>query len=755
MDPAIEEQNGIKFVWNLLPSNRNDMTKIVIPVGFHYTPIQKNEAIPLLEYDPLTCPKCKCAICPFFFYSVKAKVWECPFCRTKVGFPKAYADYISEEILPIELMPENTTVEYKLNKKEANWPIFIFLVDTAVEEEELNELKESIQQTINNLPQECSVGIITYGKMCNVHEIGFSEFPVSYALNGEKAYKPNEIHELLRLASTQSRPKFIMPVSEVSFSLSSFLDDLQPDPWGKKKDERDSNQTDVWEKQTKERDSNCVGLAINTAVSLLEAISRGEPARILTFMGGAGTIGEGAIVGKSLKETIRNFVDFEKGNENTHYYKPACEFYDQIALRAAKSNIIIDIFSCCLNQVGLYEMKNLVAKTGGYMIFTDSFSTMIFKDSLKKMFVVDESGNLSMCFKAKLDYFCTENIKISGALGHMLSIEAKSPIVSDIKIGEGNTRSWLLGGINANSTYTFILDTNNTTDFPNKDCFIQLVTTYVAGDRSYRMRVSTIKKKIIQSLSSPESIDQIGNSFDQEAAVVLLTRMCIHKGETEEPREILKWVDKTLLRLMSKFAQYFKGISTSFKLTPKFQYFPQFMFYLRRSTFIQSFNESPDESIYYKTALMLENVVNCTIMIQPLLFEYTAEKPEAIPIYLDLESMKNDVVLLLDTYFYVVVWHGNEVCKWREEGLQYQQDYVNIKMMLDKPQDYAQTIVIDRLPTPRFVSCDSGSGQERLVKCIVNPSQESKNKIKDDGFFSDDVSLKVFMDYLKRLSVNN
>jgi len=232
--------------------------------------------------------------------------------------------------------------------------------------------------------------------------------------------------------------------------------------------------------------------------------------------------------------------------------------------------------------------------------------------------------------------------------------------------------------------------------------------------------------------------------------------MCIDKNmKGEDSKEILKWIDKTLIRLMSKFANYVKDVPNSFKLSKTFSYFPQFMFYLRRSSFIQSFNESPDESIYYKTQLMFENVENCTIMIQPLLYEYTPENPSANPVFLDLNSMKNDVVLLLDTFFYVVVWHGIDVVKWREEGYQNMEEYENIKLMLDEPQDYAQNIVIERLPTPRLVSCDSGSGQERLIKCIVNPSSDGKNNVKENGFFSDDVNLKVFLDYLKRLAVSS
>ena len=133
-------------------------------------------------------------------------------------------------------------------------------------------------------------------------------------------------------------------------------------------------------------------------------------------------------------------------------------------------------------------------------------------------------------------------------------------------------------------------------------------------------------------------------------------------------------------------------------------------------------------------------------MIQPLLFEYTPDNPAPNPVYLDLNSLKNDCVLLLDTFFHVVVWHGNDVVKWREEGYQDQEGYENIKQMLEDPQDYAQNIVVERLPKPRFVSCDAGSGQERLLKCTVNPSSDTKSRMQESGFWSDDVDLKVFMD---------
>ena len=401
-------------------------------------------------------------------------------------------------------------------------------------------------------------------------------------------------------------------------------------------------------------------------------------------------------------------------------------------------------------------MKNMASKTGGYIIFTDSFSTMIFKDSFRKIFELDEKGFLKMNFKGKLNFNCTQNYKISGALGHLFSLNKKNALVSDLNIGEGNTVEWYLGSINDNSTYTLFLDCNDQAKEANKFLIIQLLTTYVAGDRSWRLRVSTIRRKISNPLFAQNNLEEIGNSFDQEAAAVLIGRLCVDNSfKGQDSKEALKWIDKTLIHLMSKFAKYSKDNPSTFKLTAKFNYFPQFIFYLRRSSFIQSFNESPDESTYYKYLLLGESVENCIIMIQPLLFEYTADNPSRTPVYLDLNSLKNDCVLLLDTFFHVVVWHGSDVVKWREDGYQDEEGYENVKQMLEEPQDYAQNILEERIPTPKFVSCDYGSGQERLLKSVVNPSSDSKNKLQEEGFFSDDVDLKIFMESLKKLSVSS
>ena len=66
----------------------------------------------------------------------------------------------------------------------------------------------------------------------------------------------------------------------------------------------------------------------------------------------------------------------------------------------------------------------------------------------------------------------------------------------------------------------------------------------------------------------------------------------------------------------AKFAEYEKENPSSFRLGPEFSLYPQFMFHLRRSQFLQLFNSSPDEAAYYRTVLAREGTTHALVMIQ-------------------------------------------------------------------------------------------------------------------------------------------
>jgi len=80
------------------------------------------------------------------------------------------------------------------------------------------------------------IGLITYGKMVYVHELGFQDCPKCYVFRGDKELNGKQIQEQLGLpvaaaggvqkADPAALQRFLVPVSECEFALNSILDDL-------------------------------------------------------------------------------------------------------------------------------------------------------------------------------------------------------------------------------------------------------------------------------------------------------------------------------------------------------------------------------------------------------------------------------------------------------------------------------------------------------------------------------------------------
>lgn len=45
-------------------------------------------------------------------------------------------------------------------------------------------------------------------------------------------------------------------------------------------------------------------------------------------------------------------------------------------------------------------------------------------------------------------------------------------------------------------------------------------------------------------------IQSIAASFDQEAAALLMARLAVYRAETEEGPDVLRWLDRQLIRLV-------------------------------------------------------------------------------------------------------------------------------------------------------------------------------------------------------------
>ena len=337
-------------------------------------------------------------------------------------------------------------------------------------------------------------------------------------------------------------------------------------------------------------------------------------------------------------------------------------------------------------------MNSLSNLTNGNQLLVDSFQMGIFKQSFNKIFDKDEEGNLQMGFNATLDVQCTKELKVSGLIGHAVSANKKSACVGETEIGIGHTSAWRLCSITPRTSaavYFEVVTPAGQPLPPGSRGLIQFVTHYQHSSGQYRLRVTTVARNFAEPGSG-----QIPLSFDQEAAAVLMARIAVFKAEIDDSPDVLRWLDRMLIRLCQKFADYRKDDPSSFRLGETFNIYPQFMFHLRRSQFLQVFNNSPDETAYYRHVLNGEDVNSSLIMIQPTLMSYGFEGPPQ-PVLLDSMSIRPDVVLLLDTFFHLLIFHGETIAQWRKAGYQDQEGYENFKEILEAPQADAQDLLMD------------------------------------------------------------
>lgn len=95
---------------------------------------------------------------------MRGKLWICPFCLSRNALPPHYRD-ISNTNLPPEVLPKYTTIDYILSRPAQIPPVFLYVVDTCVEEDDLKALRESLVLSLSLLPPNALVGLVTFGTM--------------------------------------------------------------------------------------------------------------------------------------------------------------------------------------------------------------------------------------------------------------------------------------------------------------------------------------------------------------------------------------------------------------------------------------------------------------------------------------------------------------------------------------------------------------------------------------------------------------
>lgn len=754
-----EDLTGLKYSFNVLPRTKEQEKKCVIPISCLYQPLRPKENLITIESYPISCKSCSCILNPYCILDSNNNCWICSICNNRNLFPNNLNQ------LPIELNPDLIDVEYILPDNNLIKPcVFTYIVDLAIEFEELESLKDSLINSINLLPNNSLFNLITFGKNVNVYEISIDNKFSNYTFNGLKEYTRSEINEKLGIIKKNQQNnnnlitennRFFQSVSISEFNIISIIESLKCDSFKSK----DYNR--------KERST---GSAINIAFNMISTLYSKIGSRILLFSGGVSTIGPGSIVTTPFKDSIRSHNDLINDNKIIKKFEKNCNFFKIIAEKASINGHTIDIFIGCYDQIGLNEMELLVDKTGGVIVQSDSFTSAIFKQSLIKLLSLNEFGESQFGLNSTLEIKCS-NLKINGLIGHAtplylnsnkLSNSNKIKFFNDFKkdksIGLNGTDCFKLGSISTHSTYAIYFDLNE--KIIGDYSIIQFITTYQNIDGKKHIHVTTSQKFLNSSINSTSMLP-ILNNFDQEAATILIARESIFKVSNESNIDALRFINKILIDFLTNFSNFRINDSKSVIIPNNVNLLPQFIYHLRRSNFIQIFNSSPDETTFYRHCFLTEDCYNSLIMIQPTLTSYEIGK-EPEPVLLDSTSIKPDRILFLDTFFHILIYHGSSIAEWRRHGYQEQEEYSYLKDFLELPKQEAAEILTDRFPLPRFIDTEEGGSQARFLMSKLNPTtsykmlNDAEYAMVDGGInngnnaviMTDDISLQSFMQFV-------
>lgn len=713
-------------------------------------------------------------------FDFERREWSCCFCESRNPLPQGS----SAADLSAEARSGVSTVEYELPTETAPATI-VFCLDASVAEAELSAMKDAVEEAVGLIPEDTRVGLVTFGSDVSVHDLsgaGGASCPLAFVFNGEVDLSPVKARRMLGFSEgsqhawqrQQRQLRFVAPVGECEFALATVLEGVRSER---------GNESVL-------RPNVATGVAAAAVCGLIEGAcgESGGAGRAMFLIGSPCTKGPGKVVGRHGPMRSHREISSGRGAQ------AATAHFAMLAARFAEGGrCVVDVLAASLDQVGFHEMIAMPRATGGCIAMCDSFASEQFRATLTRILSSPEDGSARSGINARLDIVVGREIRVSGAMGNLSAITGATTLASENEIGVGGTTSWWIGAVDSRSSCSVFLDIVNLhTRAPSSRAgVVQFRTRFdddrrpaasssTKGSRTRRtvLRVTTVARPWADTRSTDLQ-------FDQDAAAVVLARMAAERcgiGATgpggkpvdgEDPMEIIRFLDRTLVKLVSRSTLTYpdgKGSgAAAIGLASPFDALPRLMYNLRRGPLIQAFNSSPDELAFARFCLMRASLSEALTMVQPTLRLYTIlgrqEDPKFVP--LTVGSIADDAILVLDTFFTVVVHVGHGVAQRQREEEQSAAGATTttttttegtgqrqLSESIRRPASDAKATMEGRVPCPKYVECTQYSGDARHLLSVLDPEESGGGGTAPSSAMmpTEDVSYSVFFSHLVRLA---
>jgi protein transport protein SEC23 len=742
--------------WNIWPKTASDADKCIIPFVIFYTP--RIEISSTIE-SPLHQNICECGVHlnPYVDWDSTTKIWICPLCFKRNSFDYEH----NSEMMDLPQL-KHSTFEYKVSMPSHVQNMdaaLIFVIDTNIEKTDFLACKAAIVHALRSIPQSTTLGLISFGSHVSVYELGFrmcSKSHIMLCSNEDniftKIFAPvskstNDIRN--SFITGLEVGKYLRPASECLNTFIHIIEELCQNPVLSK---------------SKNRPLRCTGVALKVATNLLLKSNKNGPSRIMLFSCGAATLGPGKVVDTDLEVSLRSHKDINNGN--AQFFASASSFYLDMLKILVNTGSTFDCFMATSDQVGLAEMKNAIECSGGIAVLCDSFESEIFKQSLRQLFQSEENkGYSSGLSQGKLEILCSRNIQVTGVLGpviHDSHLQEKLKKYKPDSFKENanfyrkaqNKYLCKIPRLNTFTTICIIFDIIGSykTNKIKKEqkLFIQIITRYNNDNGDLKNRVTTITRPLIDNFNAAQLI----SGFDPEAAAVVLGRLSSHRSDNEKLDDIktTNWLDRRLINICDRFA---KDDCKQSCFSPTLSLFIQLVYYLRRSKIIQTFNNSPDQTAYYRMNFNCQTISNSLLMFQPKLKAFSlGNSPKLVPP--NFASIYRDKILVLDNFFIVVVFHGASIARWRREGYDKHPEYSDFAQLLQNAYVDAEATAQKHFPRPLLINCEQNDSKARYLLANLSPSASTMHQhLNSEIVVTDEVCFEVFFEKFRRNLVNN
>ncbi len=160
--------------------------------------------------------------------------------------------------------------------------------------------------SLDLLPDHALVGLITYGTMAHVHELGYVECAKSYVFRGSKEYTAKQVQEMLGLSQPAFRPgapphQQPQPGRPIRWPGLSVLAPCSSGQVSVDQGSRAASRRIPGRSPTTAEACDAPVLPYRWPLASSRPLSRMQGGRIMLFAGGPATEGPGMVVGPELR----------------------------------------------------------------------------------------------------------------------------------------------------------------------------------------------------------------------------------------------------------------------------------------------------------------------------------------------------------------------------------------------------------------------------------------------------------------------